>query len=257
MFLSRIELKLTYGIDLEIGKAYVDRPVPEENLYWSGRKLYVPPVSGYLFMPIFADLAFRCGIPREQVLSEQAFRLAEDVLHSAMKLEKGMISWEEHVSESIALASAQSRNPLLLEDLKQYFSGKPAPSGFVYGTPFPSLNRADTYLFYLVIFAFDKETLGRLLDAWYAMITYFLIMDDLVDIRSDLEKQEENAFIDAGLNEAGVTRILAMIDDAHDKMLRVNPVMANRIDYKRSTTDVRGIVASFGKTTEDPGVAEV
>jgi hypothetical protein len=36
-----------------------------------------------------------------------------------------------------------------------------------------------------------------------------------------------------------------MIDDAHDKMLRVNPVMANRIDYKRSTVDIRAMVASL------------
>lgn len=247
MFLSRNELKLTYGIDLEIGQAYVDRPVPEGNLYWKGRKLYITPVSGYLFMPIFADLAMRCGVPRAELLSEQAFTLAEQLLHSAMKLEMGMINWEEHVAEATSLATAQSKNPLLLEDLKQYFSGSAAPSGFAYGTPFPSLNRADTYLFYLVVFDVNRETLGSLLDAWYAMITYFLIMDDLGDIRSDLEKQEENAFIDAGLNESGVARILAMIDDAHDKMLRVNPVMANRIDYKRSTTDVRGIVSSFMK----------
>ena len=252
MFLSQNELKLTFGIDLEIGKTYVDRPVPQGNLYWSGRKLYVPPVSGYLFIPIFADLAFRCGIPKSQLLSEQALLLAEQVLHSAMKLEKGMINWEGHVSECISLAEAQAHNAVLLEDLRHYFSGRPAPSGLHYGTPFSSLNRADTYLFYLVMFDFDKEQHRRLLDAWYAMITYFLIMDDLTDIRVDLEQREENAFIDAGLNDDGVDRILSMIDDAHDKMLRVNPVMANRIDHKRSTIDVRAIVASFSSDQRRP-----
>lgn len=245
MFLGRDELKLTYGIDLEIGKTYVDRPIPEGNLYWSGRKLYITPVSGYLFMPIFADLAFRCGIPKSQLLSDHALGLAEQVLHSAMKLEKGMINWEEHVSECTALAETQAHNPVLLEDLRHYFSGKAAPSGFGYGTPFPSLNRADTYLFYLTFFDFNRDVHRCLLDAWYAMITYFLIMDDLADIRSDLERREDNAFIDAGLDDAGVDRILAMIDDAHEKMFRVNPVMANRIDHKRSTTDVRAIVNAF------------
>jgi hypothetical protein len=245
MFLSNNELKLTFGIDMEIGKTYVDRPVPDGNLYWSGRKLYITPVSGYLFMPIFADLAFRCGILKSQLLSEQALGLAEQLLHSAMKLEKGMIGWDEHISECTALAGVQAHNRVLLDDLRHYFSGKPAPSGLGYGTPFPSLNRADTYLFYLILFDFDNVKHRCLLDAWYAMITYFLIMDDLADIRSDLEKREENAFIDAGLDNAGVDRILAMIDDAHDKMLRVNPVMANRIDHKRTTIDVRAIVASF------------
>jgi hypothetical protein len=162
-----------------------------------------------------------------------------------MKLEKGMISWEGHVAECREAATPQARNPVLLDDLCHYFSGKPAPTGFSYGTEFRSLNRADTYLFYLTLFEFDRDVHQRLLDAWYAMITYFLIMDDLADIRTDFEQQEENAFLDAGLHEAGIQRIIAMIDDAHDKMLRVNPVMANRIDYKRSTVDIRAMVASL------------
>lgn len=242
MYLGKNELKLTFGVDLEIGKTYMDRPIPLGNLYWANRKLYIPPVSGYLFMPIFADLAYRCGLPKAEVLGEAQLALAEDILHSAMKLEMNQVDWSTHVSECVALAEARNRNPLLLDDLRHYFAGKPAPSGLHYGMPFPSLNRADTYLFYLVSFAFDRNTLSRLLDAWYALIAYFLVMDDLEDIRKDLEAREENAFVDAGLTEAGVTTVLALLDDAHDKMLRVNPVMANRIDYKRATMNVREIV---------------
>lgn len=63
MFLSADELKLAYGVDLRIGKVYVDRKVPVGNAYWEGRRLYMPPVTGFLFMPIFSDLCRRCGLP--------------------------------------------------------------------------------------------------------------------------------------------------------------------------------------------------
>lgn len=242
MFLGRNELKLTFGVDLEIGKTYVDRSVPQDNLYWTDRKLYIPPMSGYLFMPIFADLAYRCGLSKTQLLSEAQFTLAEAILQSAMKLELQQIDWNTHVDECLEISAAGSRNPVLLEDLRHYFAGKPAPSGLQYGTPFPSLNRADTYLFYLVPFSFDQDTHAKLLNAWYAMITYFLVMDDLADIRKDLEAREENAFVDAGLTEEGIARVIALVDLAHDKMMPINPVLANRIDYKRSTMDIRAAV---------------
>jgi hypothetical protein len=245
MFLSKDDLKLTYGVDMEIGRAYVDRRVPAGNLYWKKRHLYVTPMPGYVFMPIFADLAFRCGIPKQEILSESYLALAEDIMHSAGKLEAGEIGWTEHVAEAESLAMKGLRNESFMNDLRDYFAGRPTPEGMRFGSPFPSLKRADTYLFSLTRIAFDRETQRNLLDAWYALITYFLILDDLDDIRKDFEKKEENAVIDAGLSEEGATRIIAMMDESYTLMMRVNPVMANRIDHKRSTIDVRAIIRSF------------
>ena len=34
MFTSKDDLKLGYGVDMEIGKFLIDRKVPLENLYW-------------------------------------------------------------------------------------------------------------------------------------------------------------------------------------------------------------------------------
>jgi hypothetical protein len=247
MFLSKDDLKLSYGVDMEIGQAYVDRKVPVGNRYWAKRLLYITPMPGYVFMPIFSDLAYRCGIPKNLLLSETYLGLAERIMHSAGGLEAREISWQEHIAECDALALSCLANPDFLDDLRHYFAGKPAPSGLSYGTAFRSLNRADTYLFSLASIPFDRATHQKLLDAWYALITYFLVMDDLEDIRSDFEHQEENAVLDAGLTESGARRIIAMIDQSYEKMLLVNPVMANRIDHKRASIDVRSIIRSFLK----------
>jgi geranylgeranyl pyrophosphate synthase len=73
-------------------------------------------------------------------------------------------------------------------------------------------------------------------------MTYFLIQDDLADIKDDLRKKEENVLIDAGLDDAGLLLITEMIDQSHDALLSINPILSNRIDYKRKMMDLKEII---------------
>jgi len=245
MFLSADELKLAYGVDLRIGKVYVDRKVPVGNAYWEGRRLYMPPVTGFLFMPIFSDLCRRCGLPLETLLSEAYLRLAEGILASAARLEAGTLTWDEHVAECLHLPGPTPANPAVLADLTHYLQGDLAKASVALGTPYPSLNRADTYLVLLCAIPFDAHAWVAVTRAWYALMAYFLILDDLADIREDLQEQQENALVDAGLTEEGVAGIQALIDSSCEEMERINPVMANRMDHKRSTLNVRGLVQAI------------
>jgi len=245
MFLSCDDLKLAYGVDMEIGRFYVDRKVPADNVYWKKRHLYIPPVPGYYFMPIFSDLAYRSGIEKSAILSEDFIGLAEMILHSAGRLEQKEISWEEHIRECIALAESKVVNTDFLEDLKTYFTGDKQNATVPLGTPYPSLNRADAYLFALCTISFDQEKKIKLLESWYALMTYFLILDDLVDIKEDFKNKEENALIEAGLSEQGAAIITEMINRSYVNMEKVNPVMSNRIDHKRQSLDVEAIIKSF------------
>jgi len=113
------------------------------------------------------------------------------------------------------------------------------------GTAFPSLNRADSYLFSLVIINSPSIDVDKAIRAWYALMTYFLILDDLADIREDLLNGEENVLIDAGLNDAGADRITEMIDESIATMNLVNPVMANRIEHKKSLINLHEIIRSI------------
>lgn len=245
MFLSCDDLKLAYGVDMEIGRFYVNRKVPADNHYWHKRHLYVPPVPGYYFMPVFSDLAYRLGVSKKELLSDDHIQLAEKIMDSAGKLEKNLISWKEHIAECIAFAEESPLKNELLEDLKKYFRNEPVKSGVILGTPYPSLNRADTYLFSLCTLKLDGELKTKLVEAWYALMTYFLILDDLVDIKQDFKNKEENALIDAGLTEEGAKIITEMINRSYTTMNTINPVMANRIDHKRQTIDVAAIIKSF------------
>ena len=76
-------------------------------------------------------------------------------------------------------------------------------------------------------------------------MTYFLIQDDLADIKDDLRKNEENVLIDAGMDDAGLQLITEMIDQSHDSLLAINPILSNRIDYKRKMMDLKEIIRSI------------
>ncbi len=250
MFLTKDDLKLSYGVDLAIGKFYVDRQVPQDNLYWKGRSIYVPGASGYIFMPIYADLLKRSGAETSFLLSEVFLTINESILHSAALLEHQQVDWNAHVRQCIEIVKPHVQHFSLFEELQKYLlKNKPIKTeGCRLGTDFPSLNRADSYLLALSCIPGNSFDIQKAIDAWYAMITYFLLMDDLADIRNDLLHGEENAILEAGLNEQGVQKIEQMMGEAITKLNTISPVLANRIEYKKSLIDIPQLVESIRRS---------
>ena len=250
MFLTKDDLKLSYGVDLAIGKFYVDRQVPQDNLYWKGRSIYVPGASGYIFMPIYADLLRRSGAELSFLLNEVFFSINESILHSAALLEHQQIDWSTHVHQCLQVVMQHVQDISLFEELQKYLlNHKPIKTeGSRLGTDFPSLNRADSYLLSLSCIPGNSFDVQKALDGWYAMITYFLLMDDLADIREDLINGEENAILEAGLNKQGVQRIEKMMEDAINQLNAINPILANRIEHKKSLIDIPQLVESIKRS---------
>jgi hypothetical protein len=246
MFLTKHDLKLSYGVHLEIGASYVDRKLPAGNLYWKDRTIYLPGAPGYIFMPIFADLLFRAGADLTRLLSDEQLNTAEKILHSAALLEHKQISWTEHIQQASMVQPHASSN-FLYADLIKYLQGRSVfqAQGFQLGTKFPSLNRADSYLLSLTTLDINSFDLALAIESWYALMTYFLIMDDLADIKDDLKNNEENVLLDAGLDQTGISTITAMIDNSIQVMNKINPVMANRIDHKKNLIDLEAIIRSI------------
>ncbi len=248
MFITKDDLKLSYGVDLCIGEAFVNRAVPENNLYWKNRTIYIPGAPGYYFMPIFTDLLYRCGADRNHLLSDHQFKLNELILHHAAMLEMEQCSWLQQATEVISLVKPVVKNAVLFKELNHYLiQDKPvALENKRWGTPYPSLNRADTYLLTLVTLDGEKFNLDLAIKGWYALMTYFLILDDLADIKEDLKHDADNIIRDAGITEQGMAGILEMINKSKEVMEIINPVMANRIDYRNSLINLPEIFRSIG-----------
>jgi len=244
MFLRAEDLKLSYGVSLDIGRFYVNRTVSVDNAYWKNRHLYIPPVPGFMFMPIMSDLARRVGINTTEQLSEKYISVAEFILDSAARNEMKDIDCKGHVEECLQYAKDRCINQPFYDALAEYLRSGVSTSSQSkgLGTSFPSLNRADTYLISYCTLSFDESVGSDLLKAWYALMTYFLLQDDLSDIREDLRNQEQNALIEAGLTDTGAYIIKNMVLESWKSMEQINPVLANRIECLDQTMDIEGLV---------------
>jgi hypothetical protein len=56
MFVSAGFLGIQYGVDDKIGKFFVDRDPPAENLYWKDKLMYLRVEPGWLFIPLIVEL---------------------------------------------------------------------------------------------------------------------------------------------------------------------------------------------------------
>lgn len=246
MFVSDSDLKLTYGVDLQIGKYLVDRRVPADNLYWKERHLYIPPMIGYLFIPVYMDLQYRLGISREMLLSEGHLVFVESILHSAAKEEFAMITQEEHVRECLELSRAVSKNEYYLQQLAHYFAGEREKVEYWPGSHLRALNRGDAYLFTLSYFDVSPDTLQAMVKAWRAFIDYYLVQDDLEDLDADYTRGDENSLLESGIHQAADT-MKAILRQSYAVLDPVNPVLSNRIDHDISKKKIDATIAAFIK----------
>jgi len=247
MFLSADNFNSYYGVDLEVARFFVDRTVPKENLYWKNRTIYLPSAPGYIFIPLYFDLLLRSGAEKSELLSETTVQISEFILHSAARHESKQIKWKQHVEEILARLATEVHRSELQKSLEEYLCQE-RPIGnnkLKLGTIFPSLNRADSYLFLISTLKSERLNHQAALDAWRALMTYFLIMDDLSDIKEDLQNQEENAFVDAGLHAQGVQEISQMLNESIECLNAMNPTLGKRLQQQKNLIDIDAIIQSI------------
>src|SRR5215207_3083237 len=117
MFISKQHLQQNLGIDADIAAFFVDRKIPENNLYWKNRYLYIAGGTGYLFIPVFFDLQYRSGLPHDVLFEEVYVQLIEGILHSAAMHEMQQIRFPEHINNCKGLLQDKIRNRPLYDDL--------------------------------------------------------------------------------------------------------------------------------------------
>lgn len=225
MFTSKQDLIVHMGVDPEIAAFFVDRPVPKNNAYWKGRYLYVARGTGFLFIPLFFDLQLRAGVDRKTLLDEDYVQLMENILNFAGKYENGEMDFDAHISAIEELVSMRNVQPELLLDLKQYFSqNPPRPSGRI-GTENTALNRGDALLYLLTVLPVTEFVINQIIGYWYLLVPSFLLMDDIMDLQEDQDKQEENSLALYGYNAAGIRKALAVLDENFSKLEVANPLL--------------------------------
>jgi hypothetical protein len=230
MFLTADALVYEFGINDKIAKFFVDREPPIDNLYWKDKLLYLRPQPGYIFLPLIVDLFYRLGVSKEEVLSESFISVLEQIGHYSAQEEVGLITKEETVQQCARVVENIS-NEIFLKDVIDYLNGV---DNYVskLATPFKALHRGDVFLFSICVLSCNREKKIQLVKAWFALISTLLLLDDSEDYTDDLEKGEENAFIESGANQEGFDNIKALLAKDLSYLSTINPAMSEGLHRK-------------------------
>lgn len=230
MFVSANFLSIQFGLNDHIAKFFVDREPPRDNLYWRDKLLYLRQEPGYLFIPIIVDTLYKLGIDKFILLSDEYVQLLEKIGHIAALQEAEKITDNQAVEQCIALTDSIAKNQHFYTALLDYIKGN--NNNFIknYCTPFNALHRGDIFLFSLVVLDFDNELAEKIVQFWFAIITSFLLLDDADDIEKDKINQHENAFLESGLDKAGIEQIKQLLSANLRLLETINKPLAKGID---------------------------
>jgi hypothetical protein len=226
MFTSKQFLSEHLGVDAEIAAFFVDRAVPKDNVYWQRRHLYVARGNGFLFIPLFFDLQLRAGAHLKRLLDEDYVQLMERIMDVAGRYELQQIDFTAHIAEIDQLVANRVVQPTLRHLLKQYFSTHPPTPIANLGTGNNPLNRGDALLYLLTALPAGEAVVEKIISYWYLLVPSFLLMDDIMDLHEDQEKNEENGLSHFGYDAAGVKKAMDFLDKNFQQMELINPLLS-------------------------------
>ena len=231
MFISANQFERDLGVNKTIGKFFVDRKPPENNCFWKGRLLYISFGNGYTSIPVYYDILYRNGMPLDVLLEEKHILFMEQLMHFAMLQERNEISLQEELDNIRTLLNGRIRNQAYFELLSNYLDQAVLKPMGPFGLDYPSLNRADIFLYILCDLPLSEMQWGKAIRYWYALHPSYLIMDDIRDYEKDKEEGGDNAVIDLGGGAEGFEKVLKLWRNNSKTMQEVNPLLAQYLLY--------------------------
>ena len=227
MFISVKHLHENMGVNEKIARFFVDRKVPEDNVFWKGKLLYISRGNGFMNIPVYYDILYRIGIPMEVLLEDGRVQCMERIMHFAIQVECGQISFSEQLDKISDLMQNEIQDHGFYHELMNYLrQEKLRPLGRL-GIKPPALARADVFLFVLCNLPFSEDQLHSALKFWYALHPTYLLMDDIHDYKKDKENNEENAVVELGDGSRGFDTAFEIIEKNILELGKINPHLAN------------------------------
>jgi len=235
MFVSVDLLHEDMGVDKTIARFFVDRKVPQNNVFWKKRLLYVGRGNGYISIPVYYDILYRLNVPREQLLDEIHVQLMEKIMHYAILVEYAQMSFADQLQSIKHLLTGRIKNEAFYYSLVAYLD-QPIllPVGKL-GMPIPSLNRADVFLFILCDLPLSDEQIEMAVSYWYSLHPSYLLMDDIYDYRKDKQNNEENSILELGEGSKGFEKAFYLLKKNTENLHNINPVLAGYFEESISS----------------------
>jgi hypothetical protein len=172
------------------------------------------------------------------LLDERHIQFMEQLMHYAILHEKNEISQHAELSSIRDLLKGRVLNKHYFEALNKYLDQpvlKPLGS---FGLAYPSMNRADVFLYVLCDLPLTDMQWQQAIRYWYALHPSYLIIDDIRDYSKDKENGEENIVIDFGDGTGGFEKTFAMLQKNGEIMKEINPLLAQFLmEYEEELRD--------------------
>jgi hypothetical protein len=182
---------------------------------------------------------------RELILDEQHVTLMERLMHFAILQERSLISVGEELKSIQSLLNGRVKDEQRFNALNKYLDQPVLKPMDDFGLNYPSLNRADVYLYVLCDLPLTEEQWKLAIRYWYALHPTYLILDDLRDYEKDKTAGEENILLELGEDGQQVERALDLIEANCVILEEANPLLADffrsyeEVISRRSTEDKR------------------
>lgn len=226
MVITSRKLELELGINSVIANYFAnERKVPENNLFWNNKRIYISSGFGFLTIPMIFDLVHKCGVPIDTLLNDEHVSLMEQGFHQLKLYENEAITFEEFLNGCKNLLQDKIKQPKLAADLFALFSGRES-SYFTFETKHKALARSDSFLFTLVDLELSDEWIIQFLPYWYSLARPILLLDDFKDLVEDRSSGEENTIIELGDNAAAIETAYNMGIADLELLATINPQVA-------------------------------
>jgi hypothetical protein len=227
MFISANQLHRSMGVDPAIARFFVDRRVPENNSFWKGKLLYIGFGNGYVSLPVYYDLLFRIGLPRELLLAEEHMLFMEGLMHYAILHERAEIDRQAELDAIRGLLVGRVKDRERYAALDAYLDQPVLKPLNGFGLDWAALNRADVFLYVLCDLPLTAKQWELAVRYWYALHPTYLILDDLRDYEQDRQLGEENIVAELEGGSAGFRQAVEMLRRNSETLRELNPVLAD------------------------------
>lgn len=231
MVVTSRKLQDNLGVNNKIADYFAnERAVPQNNLFWKNKRIYLSVGFGFLTIPLTFDLIYKLGVPLDILLSDEHVSLMEQGFHELKCYESETISFNEFLLQCKALLAPSIKQKKLAADLFTTLSGG-EPQYFQLETKHKALARSDSFLFTLVDLDLSDEWVANFLPYWYALARPILLLDDFKDLPEDRRTNDENTIIELGNNKQAIEAAFELGIQDLEKLQTINPQLAKYMQH--------------------------
>lgn len=226
MVITSRKLQDLLGVNSKIADYFAnERSVPENNLFWQKKRIYISGGFGFLTIPFAFDLIHKLGVSTDLLLTDAHVTLMENGFHELKRYENGEISFERFLTECKVLWQPALKQKKLASDLNSVLLGK-GSAYFKFETTHKALARSDAFLFTLVDLDLTDEWVADFLPYWYSLARPILLLDDFKDLVEDRQNKDENTIIELGNDTNAIHAAYNMGIKDLELLSAVNPKLA-------------------------------